>query len=111
MKKKDFLSGIFLRHIKIIIQNINWHTSMDNGEHPSYNQIQVAKKNPINWLYTKMPHKASHPNHKIWRRNEIFDSQTDSNIKQVENCRLSIPNEMNRSVQLFSFSGATVEDD
>ena len=84
---------------------------MDNGEHPSYNQIQVTKKNPINWLYTKMPHKASHPNHKIWRRNEIFDSQTDSNIKQVENCRLSIPNKMNGSVQLFSFSGATVEDD
>ena len=58
-----------------------------------------------------MPHKAGHPNHKIWRRNEIFDSQTDSNIKQVENYKFSIPNEMNGSIQLFSFSGATVEDD
>ena len=84
---------------------------MDKGEHPSYNQIQVAKNNLINWFHTKMPHKAGHPNHKILRRNEIFDSQTDSNIKQVENSRLSIPNEMNGSVQLFSFSGATVEDD
>ena len=84
---------------------------MDNGEHPSYNQIQVAKNNLINWFHTKMPHKAGHPNHKILRRNEIFDSQTDSNIKQVENYKFSIPNEMNGSIQLFSFSGATVEDD
>ena len=64
-KKKDFLSGIFLHHIKIIIHNINDIQVMDSGEHPSYNQIQVAKKNPIHWFHTKMPHKAGHPNHKI----------------------------------------------
>ena len=59
----------------------------------------------------KMKNKAAHPNHTIWKRNEIFDSLTNSNIKQVENCKFSIPNEMNGSVQLLLFSGATVEDD
>ena len=42
-------------------------------EHPDYNQIQVAK---ISWsTKKKMSHKAGHSNHKLWRRNAIFDAE------------------------------------
>ena len=74
-------------------------------EHLDYNQIQVAK---ISWsTKKKMSHKAGHLNHKLWRRNEIFDAEEEMKYSmQYSTCwkleiQLSWQNEKIRSTVLI----------
>ena len=56
----------------------------------TYKEIQIAKKEPNKLIHPKTLIKVGHPNHKIERRNEMFDKST---MQHTYMC--NIPDEMN----------------